>query len=525
MAGDLVEPLADGNRSKLSQKTERGLGNQSGISPGGASFLRKRIVGLALFWAVLFGCFWTMYSWYLTEAHAASTQPARYVDQWEGNWLFRDYNPLAARIESAIEEALQQSGLSSVRRSVDEPRDEAGPRPRQRLRWVYREFDIAVDPSKVDAERFLDDLRGALERAASTAGATGLLHEASSDASSGDTEWAFGISEGWGLRRADIVTTRVRVWLSSELPPLVQESDGNFPKGQSEGGKGGAKDATSGVTGASGKAGGGGKQGKVAAPTPSGPPTRRPGTPPDPVRPVELPGAPFLAIVIDDWGYDWAAADDMLALPEPITVAVIPFLPRSISHAIRAKERGHEVILHLPMEPLDPSLDPHHLTIGSALGDAEVAERVEKAIGAVPGIVGVNNHMGSKGTADPRVVRTVLEVVKRHGLFFVDSRTSNRSVVPAMAKAVGIPFGVNSTFLDNRDDVAYVKQQLELAAKRAKERGAAIAIGHVRKATARAIRELLPALEKQGIRLVRLSQVIDGLVGVSNEVGRRGGSE
>lgn len=236
-------------------------------------------------------------------------------------------------------------------------------------------------------------------------------------------------------------------------------------------------------------------------------------TPPQPsakegVSSHERAARPRLAIVIDDWGYDWQAADSFFALDVPLTVAVIPFLPHSRQQALEARRRGFEVLVHLPMQPQDPRLDPGPNAITTDLPDDEIRRRVELAIEAVPGAVGVSNHMGSRATADRRVMVQVLAAVARRGLFFLDSHTTPDSVVGAVAREFGMPWAQNDLFLDGERDVLAVRRRLELGARRALSSGHAIVIGHVRPATAAAVASILPELQRRGIEVVPVSDLL-----------------
>ena len=215
-----------------------------------------------------------------------------------------------------------------------------------------------------------------------------------------------------------------------------------------------------------------------------------------------------LAIVIDDWGYDWRAADAFFSLDAPLTVAVIPFLPHSRDQALEARRRGFEVLVHLPMQPQDPSLDPGPNAITTDLPDDEIRRRVELAIEAVPNAVGVNNHMGSRATADRRVMEQVLATVARRGLFFLDSHTTPNSVVGEVAREIGVPWAQNNLFLDGVRDVEAVRRRLELGVRRAMEQGQAIVIGHVQPVTAAAVASILPELRRQGIEVVPVSELL-----------------
>lgn len=221
------------------------------------------------------------------------------------------------------------------------------------------------------------------------------------------------------------------------------------------------------------------------------------------------PDQPLLAIVIDDWGYGWQAARDFLAFDRPLTVAVLPHLPLSRSQANEAHARGHQVILHLPMEPLGEGWDLGEGAVTTAMTSDEIDVDVRAALAAVPHISGVNNHMGSKATVDPRVVGDVLSAVKSAGLFFLDSRTNAESVVPEVARELGVPFLENDRFIDPDTDPQRVKERILLAARLAKRRGYAIAIGHVRPETYKGLIESLPELDKEGVRLAYLWEILE----------------
>ncbi|MEH6940223.1 divergent polysaccharide deacetylase family protein, partial [Bacillus sp. JJ664] len=142
-----------------------------------------------------------------------------------------------------------------------------------------------------------------------------------------------------------------------------------------------------------------------------------------------------VAIVIDDFGNNMKGTEQMLSLPIPLTVAVMPFLPSTQKDASTAHSRGYEVIVHLPMEPrtgMASWLGPNAIT--SNLSDLEIRRRVVAAIDDVPYAIGMNNHMGSKATSDERVMRIVLSVCKERGLFFLDSKTNYWSIVSKIAK-------------------------------------------------------------------------------------------
>lgn len=237
------------------------------------------------------------------------------------------------------------------------------------------------------------------------------------------------------------------------------------------------------------------------------------------------PGAPLLAIVIDDWGYGWKAAADFLAFDRPLTVAILPHLPLSRAHAQEAHERGHQVILHLPMEPLAERWDLSEGTVTTAMASDEIEADVRAALASVPHISGVNNHMGSKATADPRVVADVLKTVKEEGLFFLDSRTTAESVVAVVARELGVRVLENDRFIDPDTDAQRVKERILLAARLAKRRGYAIAIGHVRPETYQGLIASLPEIDREGVYLAYLSDVLERVYPEPHSEGIEAGEE
>lgn len=217
---------------------------------------------------------------------------------------------------------------------------------------------------------------------------------------------------------------------------------------------------------------------------------------------------PRLALIIDDWGYDWEMAKDFLNLDLPFTAAVLPGRARTREQLVLLRQRGHEVILHLPMEPKNPDIELGKDCIRTHLSEAEIRSRVEAALEAVGRVAGVNNHMGSKATSDQRVMQVVLEVVKERGLYFVDSRTAPTSVAGELAAEMGIATATNQAFLDHYDDVERVKRQLECLIRKAKQDGQALGIGHVRPQTYQALVEMIPRFREEGIVIVPASQVV-----------------
>lgn len=215
-----------------------------------------------------------------------------------------------------------------------------------------------------------------------------------------------------------------------------------------------------------------------------------------------------LALIIDDLGYAWSGFEQMLTIPRPMTFAVLPHLPKSKTQARRVLRAGYDLLLHQPMEPL-ADVDPGKGAIYLQMIAEEIVEIMEKNLATLPDeINGVNNHMGSKVTADPEIMGVVLQYLKERELFFIDSSTTADSVVEEVAQEIGQPYQINNVFLDNIDEVAEIKLQIFRVGQLALEKGQAIAIGHVRTNTAISILEMIDHLEELGIQLVYVKDLV-----------------
>lgn len=230
-------------------------------------------------------------------------------------------------------------------------------------------------------------------------------------------------------------------------------------------------------------------------------------------RPV--PGrSPLLAIVIDDLTADAAGFEELLALDVPLTFALFPDQPDVGVLAKQVAVRGHEVILHVPMDA--GKVNPIWYA-GRALSAQQSDREIQALVGEwfrkVPQARGMNNHMGTMATQDERVVRALLEVAQSRSKFVLDSLTTERTVMPKMAVELGVPCLQRSLFLDHRPGKGEAAEQLRRLGTWARRHGAAIGIGHVgqgREGTAQALAEVVPELQTQGIRLVTLSTLLQG---------------
>jgi uncharacterized protein len=212
-------------------------------------------------------------------------------------------------------------------------------------------------------------------------------------------------------------------------------------------------------------------------------------------------GAPRLAIIIDDCG-QWPDTErGFIALPAALTLSVLPHVRYGAQIARDADAAGKGVMLHLPMEPRSGK-DPGQGGILTSMDDATIAAQVRDDLSAVPLAAGVNNHEGSRATADDRVMRDVAAVLAQKHVFFIDSRTGSDTVAEQSATAAGVPTARRDVFLDDVADVDATESELRRAAAIAKTKGSAIAIGHPRPTTLVAVRTLLPELQHEGIVFV-----------------------
>ncbi len=250
----------------------------------------------------------------------------------------------------------------------------------------------------------------------------------------------------------------------------------------------------------------------VAEPEPHSvdPSTRMPSA--EPVRPVERGR---LALIIDDAGYDLSALQPFLELPIPLAVAVLPNLPNSAEAARRVRGAGKELLLHLPMEP-EGDEDPGPGVLLTGQSAAEIERLLDAALESVPGAVGVNNHMGSKATADHAFMTGLLDALDRRGLFFVDSRTTTQTVAASEAERAGVPYLARKVFLDAVD--GGIEKSLDAAVAAAARAGSAVAIGHVQTdGLAAILRRAADGMQRSGVRPTTLSALIVGREGRAAE--------
>lgn len=219
-------------------------------------------------------------------------------------------------------------------------------------------------------------------------------------------------------------------------------------------------------------------------------------------------GAARLALVIDDLGRSLADVDRVAGLGVPVTFAVLPFESHTAEVRDRIVAGGHEFICHLPMEPTNGA-NPGPGALTSEMRGRQLASATRRALAAVPGVVGVNNHMGSNLTADRRAMRAILRVIGNRGLYFLDSRTSADSVGFAVAQEMRIPTVERRVFLDGELTNDWVAGQFRRALEIARDDGAAVVIGHPHDVTLTALESLVPEAQRAGYEFVEVSKLLE----------------
>jgi len=217
-------------------------------------------------------------------------------------------------------------------------------------------------------------------------------------------------------------------------------------------------------------------------------------------------GRPRLAIVIDDLGNDRGQADSLFRLAYPLTISVLPHEANSGEIAEEAHRRGFQVMLHLPMASNAGDLE-EAVELHPGMASAEVEKTFAAMLDTVPYAAGVNNHEGSLGTADQKLMDELMPLLHQRKLFFIDSRTTAATVAETAAHAAGVAAARRNVFLDDEPSVPAIRKQFALAIRDAREKGSALAIGHPHPETLVVLNEMLPEAEHQGVRLVFASDL------------------
>jgi len=250
------------------------------------------------------------------------------------------------------------------------------------------------------------------------------------------------------------------------------------------------------------------------------PPPIPPATAPAPVPPgsslwqknalpfVPRSSGPMIAIVIDDMGLDRKRSSRVVGLPAPLTLAWLPYA-NDLPHQTKvARAAGHELMVHIPMEPQASDIDPGPDAMRVGIGNTELLRRLDQGLKSFDGYIGVNNHMGSRFTEDAAGMKVILGELQRRGLMFLDSRTTSHSVASGIARGMHLPALGRDVFLDDDMSPAAVRESLAKVEAVARRQGYAIAIGHPHDATVDALVTWLPAVAAKGFSLVPVSTIL-----------------
>jgi len=218
--------------------------------------------------------------------------------------------------------------------------------------------------------------------------------------------------------------------------------------------------------------------------------------------------SPRIALIVDDIGYDRAVVKKFLSLNLPITLSVLPKSPFTKSIVNEARKHHVEIMLHQPMEPFEyPRINPGPGTLLTNMTPDELVRQLIQNLDEMPFVSGVNNHMGSKMTASASQMRQIFSVLKQRNLFFIDSRTTEKTICRPSASLLQIPFGERDVFIDHFQDSDFIKKQLYELVRIATTHGDAIGIAHPYTKTYQVLKTCLPDLKRK-VRFVPVSEVV-----------------
>lgn len=226
------------------------------------------------------------------------------------------------------------------------------------------------------------------------------------------------------------------------------------------------------------------------------------------VKVKATPDKAKIVIIIDDVGMNYSAAKELIEIKEPLTMAFLPYARNVDKLAKASKEAGQELMIHMPMEPMDGDLDTGSINLKTSYSSKEFDSMMDKAFAAFDGYVGLNNHMGSKFTQDPESMRRLMDRLYQEGMLFVDSRTIHTSVAEKTANDFLVPNIARDVFIDHDPSAEGVRKSLEKVESVARKHGLVVAIGHPKTETIKALKEWIPTLESKGMVLVPVSAVV-----------------
>lgn len=217
-----------------------------------------------------------------------------------------------------------------------------------------------------------------------------------------------------------------------------------------------------------------------------------------------------IVLIIDDFGYrNDLISDGFLELEVPITCAIIPGHSQSQKFAKKALNAGKEVIIHMPMESSVANSGEEEYKIKIGMTSEEIEWRINEVLNEIPEAVGMNNHQGSRATADSKIMSVVASVLKNRDKYFLDSRTVSNTVGEKSMRSIGVPTASRHVFLDNDSSIDKISTQLDELAAFAKKRGLGIGIGHARPNTLKVLQDKIPELLKIGYKFEFVSNAVN----------------
>ncbi len=218
---------------------------------------------------------------------------------------------------------------------------------------------------------------------------------------------------------------------------------------------------------------------------------------------------PQLAIIMDDLGRSLTTARELIGLDLHVTLSILPHEPLATEVAALAQRKAQESMLHVPMEPHDyPQTNPGNDALLLGQPPEEIQRRLASMFAEVPTVVGANNHMGSRFSEYADGMDVVLQTMRERGLFFIDSRTSSRSVIVREAEKAGVPVAMRDVFLDNVAEVEAIREQIRKLVRLAKHQGMAIGICHPYSQTLAALKAEQALLKNGEVEMVFVSQLV-----------------
>lgn len=220
-------------------------------------------------------------------------------------------------------------------------------------------------------------------------------------------------------------------------------------------------------------------------------------------------GGPKIALIIDDIGYRSQIDKKFLEIDAELTFSILPYSPGGLEFARTAHDLGREIMLHMPMEPIDyPAKKPGEGALYVTTSSEEITKLIDQALDSVPYVSGINNHMGSRFTQVRPLMAVFLDAIDRKNLYFIDSRTYLDSIAYDMAQEISLPSAVRNVFLDHDPEFVKVAEKIGELAAIANRKGFAVGIGHPHMATLEALKVYIPGLQQRGIQVVSASKIV-----------------